>query len=72
MGLGSHPERIMIKIVMLLISGLSTTNGIREVLQRDFISGTLNIMNSCLGGWHRIWNCACDAAVMECLRKGMY
>ena len=34
---------------MLLISGLSTTNGIREVLQRDFISGTLNIMNSMLG-----------------------
>ena len=49
MGLGSHPERIMIGIVMLLISGLSTTNGIREVLQRDFISGTLNIMNSMLG-----------------------
>lgn len=49
LGLGSHPERIMIGIVMLLISGLSTTNGIREVLQRDFISGSLNIMNSMLG-----------------------
>ena len=49
LGLGSHPERIMIGIVMLLISGLSTTNGIREVLQRDFISGFLNVMNSMLG-----------------------
>ena len=49
MGLGSHPERIMIGIVMLLISGLGTTNGIREFLQRDFISGSLNIMNSMLG-----------------------
>ena len=49
MGLGSHPERIMIGIVMLLISGLGTTNGIRELLQRDFISGTINIMNSMLG-----------------------
>ena len=34
---------------MLLISGLGVTNGIREVLQRDFISGALNIMNSMLG-----------------------
>lgn len=48
-GLGSHPERIMIGIVMLLISGLATTNGIRELLQRDFISGSINIMNSILG-----------------------
>lgn len=48
-GLGGHPERIMIGIVMLLISALGTTNGIRELLQRDFISGTINIMNSMLG-----------------------
>ena len=44
-----HPERIMIGIVMLLISGLSTTNGIREILQKDYISGFINIMNSILG-----------------------
>lgn len=49
LGIGSHPDRIMIGIVMLLISALSTTNGIREVLQRDFISGLINIMNSVLG-----------------------
>ncbi len=48
-GLGDHPERIMIGIVMLLISGLSTTNGIREILQKDYISGFINIMNSILG-----------------------
>jgi uncharacterized membrane protein YjjB (DUF3815 family) len=48
-GIGVHPDRIMIGIVMLLISGLGVTNGIREFLQRDFISGTLNIMNSFLG-----------------------
>ncbi len=48
-GIGSHPERIMIGIVMLLISALGTTNGIRELLQRDFISGSINIMNSILG-----------------------
>ena len=39
LGIGTHPDRIMIGIVMLLISALSTTNGIREILQRDFISG---------------------------------
>lgn len=49
LGIGEHPDRIMIGIVMLLISGLGITNGIREILQRDFISGTLNIMNSILG-----------------------
>ncbi|MGN1168326.1 MAG: threonine/serine exporter ThrE family protein [Lachnospiraceae bacterium] len=48
-GIGEHPERIMIGIVMLLISALGTTNGIRDLLQRDFISGFLNIMNSFLG-----------------------
>lgn len=49
LGLGSHPDRIMIGIVMLLISGLGVTNGIRDLLQRDFISGALHIMNSVLG-----------------------
>lgn len=49
MGIGSHPDRIMIGIVMLLISGLGVTNGIRDLLQRDFLSGLLLIMNSVLG-----------------------
>lgn len=49
LGIGSHADRIMIGIVMLLISALGTTNGIRELLQRDYISGTINIMNSMLG-----------------------
>lgn len=49
LGIGSHAERIMIGIVMLLISGLGVTNGIRDLLQRDFISGFLNIMNAFLG-----------------------
>ncbi|MCF2668352.1 MULTISPECIES: threonine/serine ThrE exporter family protein [Lachnospiraceae] len=49
LGIGSHAEWIMIGIVMLLISGLGVTNGIRDLLQRDFISGSLNIMNAFLG-----------------------
>ena len=49
LGIGSHADWIMIGIVMLLISGLGVTNGIRDLLQRDFISGSLNIMNAFLG-----------------------
>ena len=49
LGIGQHAEWIMIGIVMLLISGLGITNGIRDLLQRDFISGFLKIMDSMLG-----------------------
>ena len=49
MGVNLHPENIMIGIVMLLISAMSTTNGFRDLLQRDYISGGINIMNSFLG-----------------------
>ena len=49
LGIGVRPDCTMIGIVMLLISGLGIVNGIRELMQRDFLSGTLNIMNSVLG-----------------------
>ena len=48
MGIAEHPDRIMIGIVMLLISGLSTTNGIRDLLQRDFISWS---SGNCIWNW---------------------
>ena len=65
--IGSHPERIMIGIVMLLISGLSTTNGIREILQKDYISGAINIMNSILGAA----GIACGTALAMFLLDGI-
>ncbi len=49
LGLADHPDRITIGIVMLLISALGVINGIRELLQRHFVSGSINIMNSLLG-----------------------
>lgn len=49
-GIGQHPERVMIACVMLLISALGLTNGIRDLLQSDFFSGLLNILNAMLGG----------------------
>ncbi len=48
-GIADHPDRIMIGIVMLMIGSLGIINGIRELLQRHFISGLINIMNSLLG-----------------------
>ncbi len=48
-GLSIHSDRIMIGIVMVLISTLGIVNGMRDVVQRNFTSGTLEIMNSVLG-----------------------
>lgn len=48
-GLGHHPDRIILGLNMVLISGLGVTNGIRDVLNRAYISGILNIAHACLG-----------------------
>ena len=49
MGVAIHSDRIMIGIVMVLISTLGVINGLRDVVQRNFTSGALEIMNSVLG-----------------------
>lgn len=49
LGFGHHAEYITIGNVMLLISALGTTNGIRDLLHRDTLSGALNIANSFIG-----------------------
>ena len=41
----------MIGVVMLLVSSLGLINGIRDVMQANFISGFLEIMNSLLGAF---------------------
>ena len=69
LGIGTHPDRIMIGIVMLLISALSTTNGIREILQRDFLSGLINTMNSVLGAAGIAFGIA---IAMQLLGEGAY
>ena len=48
-GLGDHVNYITIGVVMLLISGIGFTNGIRDLLHRDTLSGIVNIWNSVLG-----------------------
>lgn len=49
LGLGHHPDRIILGLSMVLISGLGVTNGIRDVLARAYLSGLLNIAHACLG-----------------------
>jgi uncharacterized membrane protein YjjP (DUF1212 family) len=48
-GFGHHSSNITIGVVMLLISGLGFTNGIRDLLHKDTLSGILNIANSIIG-----------------------
>ncbi len=67
MGIGSHVDRITVGIVMLLISGLGTTNGIRDLLQSDILSGIYNIINSILGAV----GIACGIALALILLRGV-
>lgn len=48
-GIGNHPDRIVLGLNMVLISGLGVANGIRDVLKRAYLSGIVNITNACLG-----------------------
>lgn len=45
---GGHSSRITIGVVMLMIMGLGFTNGLRDMLHRDLISGALTVLNSLL------------------------
>lgn len=66
-GLGQHEGWITIGIVMLLISGLETTNGIRDILNEDILSGFLRIANSLIGAT----GIACGIALAMILLKGV-
>ena len=49
LGIGHHTGYITIGVVMLLISGLGTTNGIRDLVHLDTLSGVMNISVSFTG-----------------------
>lgn len=49
LGFGHHSGNITVGVVMLLISGIGFTNGIRDLLHKDTLSGVINISNSVLG-----------------------
>lgn len=67
LGFGTHADRITIGIVMLLISALGTTNGIRDFLHADILSGIFNIINSVLGAM----GIACGIVVAMLLLPGV-
>ena len=48
-GLGHHTGAITIGVIMLLISALGTTNGVRDLVHMDTLSGILNISLSATG-----------------------
>lgn len=63
--LADHPDWIMIGLVMLLISALGLINGIRDVMQANFISGFLEIMNSLLGAFGIAFGIALAMMLMQ-------
>lgn len=46
---GVDSSKVTIGCIMMLISGLGMTNGIRDMLHRDIVSGFLRIVNACMG-----------------------
>ncbi len=50
LGLIHHQGCITIGVVMLLISGLGATNGLRDLVHLDTLSGLINIVASVTGG----------------------
>ena len=48
LGLGEHPGRVMMAVIMVLIPGIAITNAMREVLISDTISGILRLVESLL------------------------
>ena len=42
-GIGHHSGYITVSVVMLLISGLGATNGVRDIVHLDTLSGVMNI-----------------------------
>lgn len=49
LGFGHHYANITVGVVMLLISGIGFTNGIRDLMHTDTLSGIINISKSVLG-----------------------
>lgn len=43
MGIGVHPDKIMIGNIMLVIPGIQLTNSLRDMISGDMISGLLNM-----------------------------
>lgn len=49
LGIGEHPGIVIVGCVMWLISSIGLTNGVRDLLRSDVLSGSLRIINSLMG-----------------------
>jgi uncharacterized membrane protein YjjP (DUF1212 family) len=49
LGIGHHSDYITVGVIMLLISALGTTNGVRDLVHLDTLSGLVNISSSLTG-----------------------
>ena len=47
-GIGTHPDKIMIGNIMLVIPGIQLTNSLRDMIGGDTISGLLNMSEALL------------------------
>lgn len=47
-GIGTHPDKIMIGNIMLVIPGIQLTNSLRDMINGDIISGLLNMSEALL------------------------
>lgn len=48
LGIGAHPDKIMIGNIMLVIPGIQLTNSLRDMINGDTISGLLNMSEALL------------------------
>ena len=46
LGIGIHTDKIMICVIMLLIPGIALTNGVRDMLTGDLVTGMLRVVNA--------------------------
>ncbi|MDO5590168.1 MAG: threonine/serine exporter family protein [Lachnospiraceae bacterium] len=65
LGISEHPDWVMIGLVMLLISALGLNSGIHDMVNANFISGFLEIMNALLGAF----GIACGIALAMLLMR---
>lgn len=48
LGLGQHPDKIMIGTIMILVPGVALNNAVRDMMGGDVISGALQLIQSVL------------------------
>ena len=48
-GIAKNIDAITIGVVMLMVSGIGVVNGMRDMINKDIMSGMINVVNAVLG-----------------------